>query len=831
MDDKNIKIENPEQALNYLGQIISVDDYKNLNPSIKSVIFDKARQNSKYKEYTDKQFEELVDKSGLDSLRDILQDAILERISSTLPQNKEEQEKTLKEKKQTQQQADAAAKKSVEQTVEQAKAQKKAADTAKESQTKKIEPVVTKSLFANPITTPKPVMVEAKLETKINEVKSDPEFTNKFVEYFSKPENAPEGVDTKTAQLVAVSIAADLVINKAPLVKVDNGQTIPLPNPLLAQIAILNDKEVLQKNLGTESNEAFELVAKATAHDAVWYMAGRDMVDKYFETPDSKAASTILLGDQNQEYEISDTPTDTNSLDIDLSQVITHAQQVNEIFNQTPQQAFFSIKNSFSDVSFKPDIGEFARNIEKVTRGIMETFSGPASAGEFVGPSIGQVQAMQYLKLMPQMSPELTSIMFDQIQLAKFTFGKLPFAPGGAEVVIKGGLFKGLGFSAKRLGIEGLKVAAKTGAAEVVAAGTAAAATTTAGATAGGGLLALLGGPVGIVASIGIFIATNFSKIKVWFLRNKGKIGNILLGFGILPLIAGFLTGSVPLMLGGGILTGAGVLGGGTVAGAAAAGWAIGSSIFTGAILPGIAGPLIGSLIGFPLVVALILFIINSSAYVIPPGTGVGGLETGPVSGQVDVYGSCPLTGEYFISTSSLNGGIGHGSELYWTVCSGTPLVCGVTPPKERYSIPIWGQFPKNPQYPAGCVDTTCPYYGFAADVAATSGNTSPQVIAPKICGTGTTCEDLSWKVLSIIPHPFGWGTGAILYATGNGHSYQIYLAHMDSVTVASSPALHGGEIPSGTVLAPLSSALTHPHVHIELNVDGAPVKPDFLCP
>ena len=164
------------------------------------------------------------------------------------------------------------------------------------------------------------------------------------------------------------------------------------------------------------------------------------------------------------------------------------------------------------------------------------------------------------------------------------------------------------------------------------------------------------------------------------------------------------------------------------------------------------------------------------------------------------------MTDPYTITMGSLNGNTGHGSSAYWG---------GLTP---SYSIPIQGM------YPAGCGGRDCPYYGFATDVAPTAANTNPVVIAPRICEDPSNCQDLNWTLVSRIVHPYGWGTGYILRANGNGHTWQIYLAHLDNSSSVSS------SITSGTVLGTLAQNLSNPHVHIELNIDGVPVRPDFLC-
>ncbi|MCK4588507.1 hypothetical protein KAT60_01695 [Candidatus Woesebacteria bacterium] len=172
---------------------------------------------------------------------------------------------------------------------------------------------------------------------------------------------------------------------------------------------------------------------------------------------------------------------------------------------------------------------------------------------------------------------------------------------------------------------------------------------------------------------------------------------------------------------------------------------------------------------------------------------------------------SCPILGGS-ISTGTYNGTseIGHGSNSYWSGPAGTD--CG-------YAIPAF----------SGCMGPTetvdpdknnvcrnqsplCRYYGYAAD---TGGSGGTPVFLPSIFG-----ESLNWKFVrrvTIAKTAWGWG---YLFKAGK---YELFLGHLNKTTPPSVS-------PSGTVIGTLYPGLTPPHVHIELQINGQWVRPDFLC-
>ncbi len=151
------------------------------------------------------------------------------------------------------------------------------------------------------------------------------------------------------------------------------------------------------------------------------------------------------------------------------------------------------------------------------------------------------------------------------------------------------------------------------------AVGTGAGATVGAAASTITGPFALIIGP--ILAAVGAVVGKVVEKVKIWLKRNPNAIKYLTL----LPVIVGVATGSVVLITVGGVLfVGTFVLTGGiATAGTAAAGFLVTTiGIITGAALTSYAKRIVLILIGIVAFGALVFFIINSGAYIVPPDTG-----------------------------------------------------------------------------------------------------------------------------------------------------------------------------------------------------------------
>ena len=143
-------------------------------------------------------------------------------------------------------------------------------------------------------------------------------------------------------------------------------------------------------------------------------------------------------------------------------------------------------------------------------------------------------------------------------------------------------------------------------------------AATAVGAKAAVAAVGAVSGPPGWVATLIAYVGPEVvSFIKRNFSKAMITIGAVLFGLG-------YFLASSALMLGGAATAGAGLIGAAGGVGPAlssAAGFA--SGLFTAVglmVVSSLVVPLVATLIGVPIVVALIIFIINSGAYIVPPG-------------------------------------------------------------------------------------------------------------------------------------------------------------------------------------------------------------------
>lgn len=230
--------------------------------------------------------------------------------------------------------------------------------------------------------------------------------------------------------------------------------------------------------------------------------------------------------------------------------------------------------------------------------------------------------------------------------------------------------------------------------------------------------------------------------------------------------------------------------------------------------------------------ISIILFIINSGAYIVPQGSPLQGEE---LTQGIVASGTCPLVSSCpKIDSGSYNpeNETGHGSNSYWGSATNA---C-------TYSIPIdpmggcLGPDPTNGRNFCSSAPTRCSVYGYAADVVDCNG-VYADVALPYLCDPGSeTCSPLTWRFIdgwyncqgASVPNKAsctreGWGYGAIFEAIGNGHIWRIYLNHISQLP-------SGKTYQSGSVIAQLTNELIPGHLHVELNIDGFAVKPDFLC-
>jgi hypothetical protein len=218
-------------------------------------------------------------------------------------------------------------------------------------------------------------------------------------------------------------------------------------------------------------------------------------------------------------------------------------------------------------------------------------------------------------------------------------------------------------FADKFLSESGKKIvsaAAKKAGQLAIKAGIKAAVTAGVGATTGvaTGGISLVIAAVGKVLqkTLGAFFKKTFSKLLQVITGEKdtGKqLVTFFLGLAGLMFIAGLgPIAFIPLALGGGIL----IIGQGVGSLAGAAGSAIGATIYGLAALTASVAvtPLLIVMIGFPLAVVFILFIINSGAFVVPYG-GFGGTIVGGESLYIRVEKEANPTGNLPNSSTTVS--------------------------------------------------------------------------------------------------------------------------------------------------------------------------------
>jgi hypothetical protein len=228
----------------------------------------------------------------------------------------------------------------------------------------------------------------------------------------------------------------------------------------------------------------------------------------------------------------------------------------------------------------------------------------------------------------------------DVVQLGMSSMGFVRAVPVAAvegsivgEVITASGLGNAALVVQAKTGINlGVKLAAKTSAETAVKVGvetTVKAGVSTAAKTGFKGLLAKIGtslfgtaagGPIGFIATwIGTDVLLKLVEKIPWGKIKKFGVAIASFIVGVPMLAIGLTMANAPLTLGGFGLTafGAASAKGLTLAGTVGGAFKLFGVIGT-ATLGAIGGPILSFLIGFPLVVALILFIINSGAYVVP---------------------------------------------------------------------------------------------------------------------------------------------------------------------------------------------------------------------
>lgn len=299
----------------------------------------------------------------------------------------------------------------------------------------------------------------------------------------------------------------------------------------------------------------------------------------------------------------------------------------------------------------------------------------------------------------------------------------------------------------------------------------------------------------------------------------------------VVPVFAGLLafgfTGSAlaGVAIGGATWGTAALLSGGS-AGLAGAAAAASSTIvaITSATAVAIATPILIATLATPIVLAFFLFIINSSAYVVPPSylTLISGAPGSP--GGFANRSGCPLINGRITTYSydpNLQEEYRHGSNRYWRG-QGLPYCryhmpadgrsCGPTQGTTNYCID-----PANYNCSSGGNAVSNPFYGWAIDVVSDVDNST--VSLPLVNG-----QTIDWTYEG---NPYHTSAGYAHNFRSTDGQYFLHLMHMNqAVAVTVSQAY-----PSGTRVGTLFNQGSNTHIHIEFYVNGVIQKPEnYFC-
>lgn len=517
--------------------------------------------------------------------------------------------------------------------------------------------------YVVPKVAPVPQKVQERTIKIIEGIKKDPSsFAESLVTYASQPEHKIEGTSQQTTKLIATMAAQEIVAEKIPQITYDTQKAVATPalNRVSAELAKVSD--VIKTT--PPGSQTVRLTTAIVANDIVLQEAERTLVSGFFKDQGGEITN-ILYGNPDQEFEVVIEPPQTSqfftSYPYFQEQQIEAISRIDELPQEVVTQNIFN--NLSESISFPtPDLNEFSRNIVNTLQGLAKQFGGH---GAEETPSFDGSSARNFLTIAKELNfvtPEVAALFQD------YTLVEIPFsgfAPFGTELVAPGTINLNFGFGGLSFGYtpaaagggaaavgETAAVGATTAAGETAAVGAAATAGGTAAtAAAAAGETAVVAGETAALGATGAaggaavgsavpiigtiigalvgLVAASLPAIKKFIEEHKEDLTALFIGGGIF----GLMIGNVFVSLWGlGIGVPLAIYSGVTPANFLASITSAFGALFTIAILPEIKKPLIGFLLGFPVLLALILFIINSGAYVVPPGASsfsAGGTATG----------------------------------------------------------------------------------------------------------------------------------------------------------------------------------------------------------
>lgn len=439
-----------------------------------------------------------------------------------------------------------------------------------------------------------PVVALSENESKLVEIaKDDPQlFSQKLSELIieKNPDIPPETIKP-LSQVIAVDVTQSLVdpANK------------PIPTGVFAAVA-----NAPQDIAGLTSLTQDEL-AKTASIFTTMSASQQDLYRTILTRSLGENITNTILGFPTQQYVLSNVETE-GSFSVNLGQLQTNSFSFqaspdfknfgNPLLGEAKAFAESRLKNlAFEKVS-SLGAGKISQFVGSKTFDSIAPFLGVETSFSYVSTNFFGKTITTFLPKYAPFATNMASKLGIDIGLKAIAPVAAPAAAKTGEAIVAKGI----------LGKAAVKVATKLG---LTAAGQAA-----------GSAVPIIGNIIAFIGTEILGKAVDWIKEHIpWKKIREFGLAISAIAIGAPMLLAGVLMGSTPL-----IVTGFGALafGGAAAKGVTAAGVATGALNVAGAIgaatLGAIGTPIIATLLGFPLVVALILFIINSGAYVVPPG-------------------------------------------------------------------------------------------------------------------------------------------------------------------------------------------------------------------
>lgn len=528
-----------------------------------------------------------------------------EKIKSTVPVNIEDLVETYEEQKEKASEPRKTTEKIIRHTEERAKIKEKI-PTPKEETIKNAKATVEEiNLYSS---TPPPVVKITKEQQKVIKLAhSDPQgfvdqLTKKIIETSNLDKN--NQLEISSAQTVAYLFTTKLlnIDPKNPEVVIDTSPFEALAffaNPNNEELAQIIPDPAVRNKIANSSIEIALLLERdsTTAANFVNQALEQDW-SPFFIPPTTRQTNLVSPGEKTPEGSIN------INLKNFLEQVASFERLKEQIRKSVIDEETYSQLTKTERAFLEKEIQEAARKVSSISH----TFNFITGKNK-ISPFQGEVPIQNTGWLNTQFSI-LRIPSFEQNQLI---INSINFGDFSSPNIISSPLFNFAfnKFVTKIPGVSKLNTVVSGMTAKLSAKVAAKMATTKLGTAIAANVIPAIGQVISAI-SIALSLRDLVTALKVWIKKNEDKIPFIIAGF----LIGGFALTGAPIYL----IAGAGVLG---VTRASYIGTFIGGLFIAlgSIVLSSLLIPALIVLIGIPIVVAIILFIINSGAYVYPPST------------------------------------------------------------------------------------------------------------------------------------------------------------------------------------------------------------------